>query len=125
MSIHKVVKKTKSIQRYIESLALHSGATTVNLEDKTSCICVVEDKRVTPRFKHIYIPVYFLQKIFNKGLFVPKYDKYSVMLVDMCTKPCSDPIIISGNKSMIRFIFYRTIDTKHYQLMILNEFVVN
>ena len=53
----KAVKKTKVVRRYMEALALHTGAHTVHWEDNTSCISVIEDKIVTPRVKHIDIPV--------------------------------------------------------------------
>ena len=33
----------------MEALALHTGAPAVHWEDNTSCIYVVEDKRVTTR----------------------------------------------------------------------------
>ena len=82
----------------MEDLALHTGATKIHLEYNTSCIYVAESKRVTPRVKQIDIPVYFLQEIFENGLFLPKYEKSSVMPEDMCTKPCSGPIIIRSNK---------------------------
>ena len=59
--MYKDVKKNKIIRRYMEALALHSGAPTVHWEYSTSCISVVEGKRVTTRVKHIGIPVYFLQ----------------------------------------------------------------
>ena len=36
--IYKYIKKTKVIRRYMEALALHTGETTVHLEDDTSCI---------------------------------------------------------------------------------------
>ena len=45
----------------MESLALYTGAPTVNWVDNTSCISVVEAKRVTPRVKNIDIPVCFLK----------------------------------------------------------------
>ena len=45
----------------MEALALYTGAPTEHWEDNTSCISVVEAKRVTPRVKHIDIPVYFQQ----------------------------------------------------------------
>ena len=45
----------------MEDLALYTGAPTVQWEDNTICISVVEAKRVTPRVKHIDIPVCFLQ----------------------------------------------------------------
>ena len=44
-------KETKGIRRYMESLALHTGAPTVYWEDSTSCISVVEAKGVTTRVK--------------------------------------------------------------------------
>ena len=46
----------------MESLALHTGVPTVHWEYNTSCIWDVEDKLVTPRVKHIYIPVCFYNK---------------------------------------------------------------
>ena len=49
----------------MEDLALHTGATTVRWDDNTSCIYVVEAKIVTPRVKHIDIPVCFLQEQFD------------------------------------------------------------
>ena len=54
-------KEKKAILRYMEALALHSGAPTVHWEDKKSCISVVEAKIINPRVKHIVIPVCFLQ----------------------------------------------------------------
>ena len=89
----------------MEALSLHTVAPIVHWEENTSCISVVGSERVTPRFKHIDIPVYFLQEKFDNGLFLPKYEKYSVMPADMCTKPCSGPIIIRSTKWMTGFIF--------------------
>ena len=104
----------------MEALALHTGAPTVNWEDNTSCIYVVEAKIFTLIVKHIYIPVCFLQEKFDNGLFLPKYENSSVMPSDMCTKPCSSPIISRGIKWINGFIFYPTSDTGHYQFMRLH-----
>ena len=41
----------------MEALALNTGAPTVHWEDNTGCVSVVEAKIVTPRVKHIGIPV--------------------------------------------------------------------
>ena len=84
--MYKAVKKTKVIRRYMEDLALYTGAPTVHREDNTSCIYVIEAKRVTPRVKHIDIPVFFIQEKFDNGLFLPKYEESSVMPADMCTE---------------------------------------
>ena len=54
----------------MEALALCTGSPTVHCEENTSCISVVEAKRVTPRVKHIDIPVCFLQEQFDTGLFI-------------------------------------------------------
>ena len=102
----------------MEVLTLHTGSPTVHLEDNTIFISVVEAKIVTPIVKHIYIPVCFLLEQFYNRLPVPKYKKYRIMPEDMCTKPCSDPIIGRDNKWITSFILYPTIDTEHYQLMI-------
>ena len=109
----------------MEALAIHTGSPTVNWEDSTSCIYFVEDKILTPIFKHIYIPVFFLQEKFYNSIFVPKSDKSSVIPVDMCTKPCSGQIISRSTKWMTGFRLYPTSDTSYYQLMRLHEFVVN
>ena len=60
--MYKAVNKAKFIQRYIEALALHTGATIVHWGDNTSFISVVEAKIVTLRPKQIEIPVCFLQE---------------------------------------------------------------
>ena len=88
------------------------------------CISDVEAKRVTPRVKHIDIPVCFLQKQFDNGLFLPKYENSSVITEDMCTKPCSGTIISRSTKCMTGLRFYPTSDTEHYQLMRLHELIV-
>ena len=74
--------------------------------------------------KHIDIPVCFLQEQFDNGILLPKYDKSSVMPADMCTKPCSGPIISRSTKWMTGFRFYPTSETERYQFMILHEFIV-
>ena len=104
----------------MEDLSIHTGAPTLHWEYNTSCIYVVEDKRVTPRVKHVDIPVCFLQEQFYNGLFLPKYEKSSFMPSHMCTKPCSGPIISWNNKWMTGFRFYPTSETEHYQSMRLH-----
>ena len=49
--MYKAVKKTNAICRYMESLAFHTGATPVHWEDRTSCIYVVYDKKLTLELK--------------------------------------------------------------------------
>ena len=58
----------------MEALALYTGAPIVHWEDNTRFISVVEAKRVTPRVKHIDIPICFLLEQFDNGLFLPKYE---------------------------------------------------
>ena len=111
--------------RYMKSIAPHTGAPTVHCEDNTSYISVVESKIVIPRVKQIDILVYFLQEQFENGILITKYEKYSFVPADMCTKPCSGPIISRSIKRMTGFIFYPDSVTEHYQLKRLNDIVVN
>ena len=69
----------------MEDLTIHTVAPTVHWEDNTCCISDVEAKSFTPIVKQIYITVCFLQEQFDNDLFVPKYDKSSVMTADICT----------------------------------------
>ena len=82
----------------MEALSHHIGSPTAHWEENMICIYVVKAKRVTPRVKHIDIQVYFLQEPFDSGLFIPKYDKSSFIPADMCTKPCSGPLIRRSTK---------------------------
>ena len=50
----------------METLVIHTGAPIVYWEYTTSCIYVVEAKIVTPRVKHTYIPVCFIQEQFGR-----------------------------------------------------------
>ena len=59
--MYKDVRGNKAIWRYIEALALHTGAPKLHWKDNTSCISVVEAKIVTPRVKKIDITVCFIQ----------------------------------------------------------------
>ena len=72
----------------MEYLALHTGAPTVYWGDNISCIYFVGFKIITHIGKHVYIPVCILQEQYYNGDFVPKYDNSSIILEDMCTKPC-------------------------------------
>ena len=81
---------------------------------------MVEDKIVTPRVKQIDIPVVFFQEQFDNGLFVPKYDKSSVMTEDMCTNPCLNTIISQSIKWMTVIRFYPSSNTEYHKLMKLN-----
>ena len=47
----------------------------------------------------------------TNGLFIPKYEKSSVISADMCTKPYSGPIISQSTNCMTGFRFYPTSDT--------------
>ena len=72
-SMYKSAKKTKFIRRYVEDLALHTGALTVHWEYSTSFIYTVESKRVTLRVKNFYIPVCFILEKIYSGISIPKY----------------------------------------------------
>ena len=54
-----------------------------------------------------------------------KYDNSSVLPADMCTESCSGPIISWSNKWMNGFRFYPTSYTEHYQIVTLNDFIIN
>ena len=122
--MYKDAKKTEFLRRYMKVLSLHTGAHTVQWEYNTCFIAVVGAKRVTPRLKHIYIPVCYVQEQFDNVLFLQKYDNSIVMPSDVCTKPCSGPIIIRSTKWMTGFGFYPTSETEHYKFMRLHEFIV-
>ena len=95
----------------MEALGIKTGTTAAHWEDNTSCIYFVEYKIVTTKLKHIDIPVCFLQYFFYNGLFIPRYEKSSVMPIDMCNKACSGSIISHSTKCMTGFRFYPTSDT--------------
>ena len=95
----------------MKALSLHTSAQKLHCEDNTSFISIFEAKRFTPRVKHIDIPVCFLQEQINNSLFIPRYEKSSVMPENMCTKLCSGPIISWSTKLMTGLILYPISDT--------------
>ena len=72
--LYKAANNTKYVRRYMGSLGLPTGAPTMHWGDNTSFISTVEAKQVTPKFKHINIPVFFLQEQYKNGLFNPEYE---------------------------------------------------
>ena len=63
----------------MEALAIHTGYPTFHWDYNTSFICVVESKIVTPRVKQIDIILCFLLEKFDNCIFIPKYEKYSII----------------------------------------------
>ena len=68
------------------------------------------------------ILVRFLKKKIRNGIFDPKYEKSSVIKVDMCTKPCLYTTTTQINNWTIGFRLYSSSDGKDHQIMNLNEF---
>ena len=97
----------------------------VHWEDNGCYISVVGSKIVTPTVEDSDILVFFLQEQFDNGLFIPNYEKSSVVPEDMRAKPFSGPIISQINKCMTGFRFNPTSDTEHYQFMRLHKTTVN
>ena len=114
--LYKNSKNNKSIWQYTESLGIPIAAKTVHREDNTSCISVSKAKLVTPRVKHIKI-LFLVQVQYNNGLFNNKYEKNTIMLVDMCNKPLLGPITSWSAKCMTGFWFYPPNDLYHFKLM--------
>ena len=98
-----------------------TGAPTPHLEDNTSCIYFIEHKIVTERVKHIDIPVCFIHEQYGNVLFIPKYEKSLIMIYDICTKPCSGPIISNSTKWITGLQVYPSSDSEHYQRMTLED----
>ena len=118
-------RKQRVIWIYMESLAFKNGAPPVYWKENSNSISIVEAKIFPTRFKKIGTTVCFLQERFYNGLFLPKYEKSSVMTADMCTRPWSGQIISHGPKCMTGFRFYPTSDTEHYVFMKLQKIIVN
>ena len=74
-------------------------------------IYAVEAKIFTPRDEYIEMPVNFLLEQFENGLFVPEYEKSSVIPAGICNKPCSVTIISRSTKWMTVFRSYPASDT--------------
>ena len=122
--MYETVNKTKAIKRYMEALSLHTWAQSVHRKKNESYIDVVEYKIVTPRLKHIDLLVFFLQEQLDNGIFVPKYERSSVMPAYMCTKPCLGLVISRITRLITGLSFYQSSYTKHHLLMKLHEIYV-
>ena len=119
--MYKDVKKNRTIRNCMETLSIHTGYPTVHLEDNKIYISIIKSKLVTPRKKHINIPVCFIQEKYDNGLFIPKYDKCIIISDDFCTKPFPGSIIYFSTKWMSGFCFYSSTNYEHYQLMRLQK----
>ena len=79
-------------------------------EDNTSFISSVEAKQLLLELNTLIL-LHFLYKNKLTMVFPPKYDNSSVIMEDMCTKPCFGQIISQGTNLINGFRFYPTIDT--------------
>ena len=106
------------------SPCLSSACGSFSPSDSLLTTSVVEAKMVTPILKLIHIPVFFIQEKVENCLFVLKYKNSGIILADICTKTCLVPIISRITEWITGFCFYSSSDTKHHQIMKLQEFGV-
>ena len=84
--MHVQIPREKIIRRYMEALALHTVAPTVHWEDNKNIISVFEAKIITPRVKHVYIPVCFIQEPFDKIVSLFQNIRSSVSCRNICAR---------------------------------------
>lgn len=70
----------------MEALEIHTGSPTVHWENNTRFISIVTFKIVAPIFKHIDIPVCFIQEQYDNDIFITEYEKSVIMPSYMCNK---------------------------------------
>ena len=86
--------KTKEIMNLLMSIGLPIGDPTPHYEDNTMVINIAHAHRVTPRLKHMDLPVCYIHNEYRLGTFTTSYRESRFMLPDFITKAHSVPSLL-------------------------------
>lgn len=86
--------RTKIIRTLLLNMGLPVGKPTPHYEDNSAAIQLVQAHRVTPRLRHIDIPLCYLHMEHQLGTFRVEQRPSRFMMADFLTKPHSGPSLL-------------------------------
>ena len=110
-------KKVLTFRNFLQHLGLPEQDPTTIFEDNQGTTDIVNAGRLTPRVKHIDIPLCFLHEHHQKGAFVIQQCSTHLMLADGLNKALAGPTIKRHASIYVGKRFYPKENTVHLQAL--------
>ena len=94
---------------------------TPTYEDNNVTIAQILKDRLTPRIKHLDIPISILHEDHKRGVFVAAYCPTDLNISDVNTKPYVGVTLQKKILWITGFRFYPPTDSEHYKLLELDN----
>ena len=110
------IRRLQPVRRLLESMGFPCDKPTPAYMDNAALEAIINSERLTPRSRHLDIPIAFMHEQKNRS-FVPRLIRTYYMLADIGTKPLN-PIIHRRLKYWLCGAqFYPKEGTEHYSLL--------
>jgi hypothetical protein len=110
------VRHLKPLRQLFAFMGFPLGSLTTLHVDNAAVAAIISSDRITPRCRHIDIPIALLQSEKDKD-FIVDLTKTQLMLADMGTKPCKGPALHCFKYWGLGARFLPAPDHCHYNLL--------
>ncbi len=110
------IRRLIPIQRLLEFMGFPCSSPTPGHMDNAALEAIISSQRMTPRSRHLDIPIAYLQE-HNGSTYVPKLIRTYYMLADIGTKPLSVHLHRRLKYWLMGAQFYPVPDTEHFNLL--------
>ena len=123
-AIFKGTKKTKIFRRFLESVGRPLTHPTPTYEDNDATISQILKERLTPRIKHLGIPMTVLHEDHQRGVYVAAYCPTDLNISDVNTKPHGGVTLQKKIMWTTGFRYYPPTWSEHYKLLELDKYKI-
>ena len=95
--LHKAVFRVKQFRLLLTSIGMPTSKPTKAYEDNGAVVYSVLSHRITPRLRHVGIPICYLHHEHGNGLFEATSIPYRIQFANTCTKPESGPRLMRSS----------------------------
>ena len=123
-ALFKGTKKTKIFRRFLESAGRPSTHPTPIYEDNDATIAQILKDRLTPRIKHLDIPMTILHEDHRRGVYVAAYCPTDLNISDVNIKPHGGVTLQKKIMWTTGYRYYPPAGSEHYKLLELDKYKI-
>ena len=107
--------RTIRFRLLLRSVCMLDGEPTITHTDNKSTMDIVQAQKITPRIKHIDLPIRFLQQHCLLGNVRLVHDPSRLMMVDFISKAVSGPTLLRQSGWVMGHRFVPPVTSEHYK----------
>ena len=123
-SLFKGTKKTKIFRRFMESMGRPLTHPSPTYEDNNATISQILKDRLTPRIKHLDIPMTILHEDHQREICVAAYCPTDLNISDVNTKPHGGVTLQKKILWTTGLRYYPPAGSEHYKLLQLGDYKI-